>query len=601
MNVWIARSDGIRTRVNMEEAVLLVNLTYLLLIAGVCSITFSKLKMPAIIGYLAAGIILANYWGGASESTEILVSILSDMGLVLLMFFIGLELNLQKLKKSGMFVVMVAVIQLPLMLIAGYTVGILMGWDMVQSVFLGAVISGSSTAVITAVLKEQEYIDKDAAETIILITVMEDIGQVLILTMAAPLLVGDTPAVGSIIGMVVAIVVFIAASIGIGLIFIPKILDWIGKKISSEVLLIVSIGLCFAMALLSTKIGLSMAIGAFIMGVIVSQCKFSHDIMAKTEPMKELFMAIFFISIGLEIVPSELLDNIPLILIIFGVFVIAKILTVLLGYLLGNKTLRISFMSAVSLAAMGEFSFIIAKTALDAGVVGQNFYSAVIGAALVSMVVLPLLSKSSSKIYDKVAAKTPESVHNAVMKMSSARSDAYDRAKSSKRSAMLVRSKLIMVYIDLIVIAVIEIAFYFVSPYIYENLDPMLPGTIHIANSILMVINFLVLLPPIINLVHNLKLIDGVMVEGGNKRRHRTENQDSNMYEKFMKLSSILLILTIDFLVLLIVPNPLVLWEQIAVILICLSVFVALLFRGIPRGKYAAANERISNKFKKKK
>lgn len=162
------------------------------------------------------------------------------------------------------------------------------------------------------------------------------------------------------------------------------------------------------MALLSTKIGLSMAIGAFIMGVIVSQCKFSHDIMAKTEPMKELFMAIFFISIGLEIVPSELLDNIPLILIIFGVFVIAKILTVLLGYLLGNKTLRISFMSAVSLAAMGEFSFIIAKTALDAGVVGQNFYSAVIGAALVSMVVLPLLSKNSSKIYDKVAAKTPE-------------------------------------------------------------------------------------------------------------------------------------------------------------------------------------------------
>lgn len=167
MNVWIARSDGIRTRVNMEEAVLLVNLTYLLLIAGVCSIIFSKLKMPAIIGYLAAGIILANYWGGASESTEILVSILSDMGLVLLMFFIGLELNLQKLKKSGMFVVMVAVIQLPLMLIAGYTVGILMGWDMVQSVFLGAVISGSSTAVITAVLKEQEYMDKDAAETII--------------------------------------------------------------------------------------------------------------------------------------------------------------------------------------------------------------------------------------------------------------------------------------------------------------------------------------------------------------------------------------------------------------------------------------------------
>lgn len=600
MKSWLERIADVRTRVIMEEAVLLVNITYLLLIAGVCSIIFSKLKMPAIIGYLAAGIILANYWNGSSESTEVIVSILADMGLVLLMFFIGLELNLQKLKKSGMFVVMVAVVQLPLMLIAGYLAGIMMGWDMVQSIFLGAVISGSSTAVIAAVLKEQERIDKDTAETIILITVMEDIGQVLILTMAAPLLVGDTPALGSIISMIVAIVVFIAASIGIGLIFIPRILDWIGKKISSEVLLIVAIGLCFAMALLSTKIGLSMAIGAFIMGVIVSQCKFSHDIMAKTEPMKELFMAIFFISIGLEIVPSELLDNIPLILIIFGVFAIAKVSTVLMAYLLGNRGLRISFMSAVSLVAMGEFAFIIAKTALDAGVVGQDFYSAVIGAALVSMVVLPLLSKNSFKIYDKVSAKAPASVHSAIAKMSCARSDAYERAKSSKQSASIVRSKLIMIYIYLIVIAAIEIAFYFISPYIYENLDPLLPGTIHIANSISMIANFLILLPPIINLVHNLKLIDEVMVEGGKKQRHQAGCSDSSIYEKFMKLSSILLILTIDFLVLLIIPNPLLLWEQVAVILICLIVFVALLIRGLPRGKYAAANEKISSKIKKK-
>ena len=584
----------------MEEAVLLVNITYLLLIAGVCSIIFSKLKMPAIIGYLAAGIILANYWDGSSESTEVIVSILSDMGLVLLMFFIGLELNLQKLKKSGMFVVMVAVVQLPLMLIAGYIAGILMGWDMVQSIFLGAVISGSSTSVIAAVLKSQERIDKDTAETIILITVMEDIGQVLILTMAAPLLVGDTPALGSIIGMIAAIVIFIAASIGIGLIFIPRILDWIGKKISSEVLLIVAIGLCFAMALLSTKIGLSMAIGAFIMGVIVSQCKFSHEIMVKTEPMKELFMAVFFISIGLEIVPSDLLDNIPLILIIFGVFALAKVSTVLLAYLLGNRELKISFLSAVSLVAMGEFAFIIAKTALDAGVVGQDFYSAVIGAALVSMIALPILSKNSYKIYDKVSSKTPQPVHNTVAKLSCIRSDAYARAKSSKQSASLVKSKIIMIYIDLIVIAAIEIAFYFISPYIFENVDPLVPGTIHIANSASMIVNFLVLLPPIINLVHNLKLIDEVMLEGGKRLKRQAECADPSVYEKFMKVSSILLILTIDFVVLLIIPNPLLLWEQVAVILICLAVFIALLVKGLPRGKYAAANEKITKKIKKK-
>lgn len=587
----------------MEETVLLVNITALLMIAAICSIIFKKLRMPAIIGYLAAGIILANYWNGTSESTEMIVSILSDMGLVLLMFFIGLELNLEKLKKSGTFVVMVAVIQLPLMLLAGYMAGMVMGWSMVQSIFLGAVISGSSTAVIAAVLKEQEHIDKDTAETIILITVMEDIGQVLILTMAAPLLVGDTPALGSMIGMIGAIILFIGASIGIGLLFIPRLLNWVGTKISSEVLLILAIGLCFAMALLSTKIGLSMAIGAFIMGVIVSQCKFSEEIMAKTEPMKELFMAVFFISIGLEIIPSDLINSIPLIVVIFAVFAIAKISTVLFAYLLGNKSLKISFTSAVSLIAMGEFAFIIAKTALDAGVVDQEFYSAVIGAALVSMVVLPIASKNSNKLYDKVSKTLPESMRTKVNSMSCTRNDVFTRIQSSKQSRKLVRSKLIMIYIDILVIAAIEIAFYFISPYIYEYLDPLVPGTIHIANAISMIINFLILLIPTINLVHNLKLIDEALIEGGKRARRylKDDCEHQNVYEKFMKVSSVLLILVIDFLVILVVPNPLVLWEEIAVILVCLIVFTALILRGLPRGRYAKANERITTKIKRKK
>lgn len=165
----------------MEESVLLVNMTILLLLGGVCSMVFRKLKMPAVIGYLVTGIILANYWSGKSEDTELIVNFLSDLGLIFLMFCIGMELNLKKLRKMGSFAIMVVMIQVPLMLFGGYLLGMLfLGLDSLQAIIFGAIISGSSTAVVTIVLKDQDRLTHAEVETVILITVVEDVAQVII-------------------------------------------------------------------------------------------------------------------------------------------------------------------------------------------------------------------------------------------------------------------------------------------------------------------------------------------------------------------------------------------------------------------------------------
>jgi len=176
----------------MDEVAFLSIMALMLILASIASILFRKLRLPAIIGYLAAGIIITNVWGVPDGISETVIKLLSSIGLVLLMFAIGMELNIKRLKQSGGFTIMVAAIQLPLVVLSGYIAGSLIGLNTVESLFLGAIISGSSTAVCTIVLRANKTISKDTADTIILVTVMDDIGQVIILTLLSPLLVGDT-------------------------------------------------------------------------------------------------------------------------------------------------------------------------------------------------------------------------------------------------------------------------------------------------------------------------------------------------------------------------------------------------------------------------
>lgn len=495
---------------------LLLDLTLMLLIAGACSIIFSRIRLPPIIGYLAAGIIL-----GPTMLTDISVDpatieLLSNMGIVLLMFSIGLNLNLQRLKQLGSYIIILLALEMPFMVVAGYLAGLAMGLDSVASIFLGAVISGTSTAVVVACLQGRKDIDDEVKSTSTTITVMEDLGQVIILSMAAPLLVGDAPALGNIALMVLGIVIFVVFSLLLGSKLIPPILNWIGKRYDPEVLLIVALGLCFLMALTSSLIGLSIAIGAFIMGLIVSQADHSKEITEKVSPMKEVFMAVFFISIGIQVVPTAIIDNLSLVLIIAAVFITAKILGVSFGSYLLRGNPRSGFMIAVSLVAMGEFAFIIAKTALDAGVVDQRFYASVIGAALVTMILLPMLSKASSAMYSGLSRITPHPVREAVSRFERLRVDIGNRATSTPEVRRAIKWELVLVFVDLLTIVLAQTLFY--SIVVPVALAPGPGQDLDWTSSALTIsISMMLMLPAVLNMFQGIKRIASLLASGDAK------------------------------------------------------------------------------------
>ncbi len=555
----------------MEESVLLLNMTLLLLVSAICTVIFKKLKMPTIVGYLAAGIILANYWIGESAETELIVEILADLGLVLLMFCIGMELNLKKIRKTGMFALMVMMIQVPLIMAGGYVLGMFMGWTALQSLVFGAIISGSSTAVVTAVLHDQQVLTKEEADTVILITVIEDVAQVMILSMLSPMLVGSSMSMGSVVMMFVTIIIFMVAVVGLGLLVVPRLLDWIGDKMQSEILLVTALGICFGVALLSVHIGMSMAIGAFLIGVVVSQSKYYKQIEKDITPMKDIFMAMFFISIGLAITPSELVAQAGMILLFYVVYFVLKSTTVFLAYYIGNKPMRHSFISSISLVAMGEFAFIIAKAALDANVISNDFYTAVVGAALVSMITLPIISKYTDNMLEFASKRAPKPLKKLVSNAEKFQHDMYAKMSlSSRTTTSKFKKKLTVTYVEILLTVGLIALVYFGGPFMARMLLSVFPGLGFFAcHMIVLFLAFLALMVPLYHILSNLKFVEKYFLEIERRAEEKgTGSLDSRwarFHKSVLKVNIWIMVFFLDFLILLFMPSPLGLWEHVTV------------------------------------
>ena len=573
----------------MEEGVLLLTLAVFILLAAVCSIVFNRIKLPPLIGYIVAGIIIANVWTVTPESYEV-VEILSDIGLVMLMFCIGLEINLKKIRKQGIFAIKVAVIQLPLMVLGGAMAGTLLGFNMVQCICLGAIISGSSTAVVMAVLKSQNRLDKEHIEMLVLITIMEDIGQVIILSMITPLIAGSTMNINEIIVMFISIFVFMIISLLVGLRLVPRMINWVSDNVSDEILTVFSVGLAFSMALLSIFIGLSMAIGAFLMGMMISASRKSKEINHKIEPMRDLFMAVFFIDIGMKITVGSLVDNIGLILIIYVLFAVLKVSTVFLAYWIGGETGRNGFISATALVAMGEFAFIIAAEAHSYGVADDAFYTSVVGAALVSMVVLPFLTRYAPDMWDKGVMHCPKPIYGACNSLNCARDNIYTRiSATSKRSQKTFMRSMTHSYINLLIIAAIEIVFYLGIEPAVDWLSASFGGDSLMWGMFVLAVNFLILAVPIYHLVNNVKFLDEMIITGARRiaNMEGAGDEPGELYQKFLNINTYLMVIAIDALILIVVPNYMGFWQHMVVFAIAGSLLLLFVYRGMHSKKKA--------------
>ena len=567
----------------MEESILLLNMTMLLLIGWVCSVIFKRLNMPAAIGYIISGIILSNYWGGENADTERIVSFLADLGLVLMMFCIGMELNLKKLGKMGPFAMMVVMIQVPIMLTGGFVGGSMLGLSALQAIIFGAIISGSSTAVVTIVLAEQERISHSDVETLVFITVIEDVAQVLILCAVSPLMSGADMDLMGLIWMLIIVIVFMVTAIVIGLMFVPRLLDYVGEKFSEEILLVVALGLCFGLSYISVYIGMSMAIGAFLMGVIVSQSGNHRKIERDVEPMRDIFMMMFFISIGLLIRPEDIANNIVTIVIIYLIYFVLKGGSVILAYFTGNKPLRLSFYCSISLIAMGEFAFIISKEAYNNGLITADFYASVIGAALMSMITLPLLNTKAEKIADLVEKHAPAPVAAGYMRLANSRNSFYDRLSLATKETMKnFRTRMTSLYFTVVLTVVVQIVFVLATPGLAEFLNEHTPASVslYLTTTLVLLLDFLVLVPIMHQLVKNLNFLLRVFLDSQRKAVAAGTLRPRPRLTRFLRFvmtaNRWIFIVLFDFLVLLLTPNNIDPWAHVLVAIAGVTIIATL-------------------------
>ena len=534
---------------------LLFELAIILVTAGAISVLFSKLRLPVVVGYLAAGMILGpNLFEPSFVNDVDIINALADAGIVLLMFTLGLEFNLKRLRKVGLFAALAGTVEIVLMITLGYGLGTMLGWSPVQSIFLGAVMSISSTAVIIKVLSDADMMKKEFAEAIVGILIIEDIAAVIILTLASPLAAGDGISFGGIILQIAYIAIFMLILLILGLAVVPRLLDRFYPTAAPETLLIVSLGLCFGMAIAAQFFGLSVAIGAFLMGIIISQSRVQERLVERIVPIKEMFMALFFISIGLLIDPWLIMDNLLVALAIAVAFIAGKLFSVSLGTFLSNKDARTSLMAGMGMLAMGEFSFVIAKTAFDLGAVDQLFYSSVIGAALVTMFFLPTSFRRAPRTLERLSGALPSSIRESLRRVDHLRTDmgVWMNAHADRRRE--VQRQIFWIVIDVIIIFLLQVmAVTFYDLVGLFGVDPEGAGAVWYMAAIAAFIGLM--LPALLNILSRVRVVGLMLIRGVMEAGHFERGAEGRLFRVFVNIIVAIIGVVLFFLFIPIAPQ----------------------------------------------
>jgi CPA2 family monovalent cation:H+ antiporter-2 len=393
----------------MELITAIYDFAIVLIFAGIVSILFSKLNQPAIFGYLVAGSLIGPYALKFVRDLEV-VSLFAELSIIFLIFSIGLEFNLAKLRKVGVVALFTGTLEMILIVGIGNAAGRVLGLSSLDSIFLGGILAISSTAIIAKILIDRGEINKEYAQIILGILIVEDVGAVILLTVFGGITMLEGPSFVDVVLLTIfKIVLFFVIALVIGLKFIPEGINRIGARYGHEILLITVLGLCFALAAFSDYLGFSVALGAFIMGAIISESKprYRREIEKGMEPIRILFTTMFFVSIGMLVNLFVIKDILPLIISIALLAILVKFLCCGIGtYLSGYSGLTALYVG-MGLIPRGEFSFIIAKLGIDAGLISPFLYQVIIAVAMITTIVTPPALESAPSVASRLYSAAP--------------------------------------------------------------------------------------------------------------------------------------------------------------------------------------------------
>jgi monovalent cation:H+ antiporter-2, CPA2 family len=377
----------------------ITDLAVILVVAAVVALIFYKLKQPLVVGYLIAGIIIGPYTPPFSLITNIdILNVFAEIGVILLLFTIGFEFPISKLRSMGRVIIGVSAIEIALMLSVSYVIGTyLLHWSFYDTLFLGAALASSSTTIIAKVLGDLGKLKETSSVIMLGILVVEDVVVVILLAMFQNLAVGNAISVTSASILILKLVAFIGGTLTVGFLVLPRIIDRIAKVESHELLYILMLGLCFGFAILANQIGFSVAIGAFLIGVVAARARSREEINREIIPLQLVFGAIFFVSIG------ALMDLTKIAIYWFPAIIVtlAVLATKLVSCGFGTRVFgydrKTALRVGLGMAQIGEFAFIVVKVGQDLGVL-SDFLLPIIGvAAIVTSFITPYLIKFSFK------------------------------------------------------------------------------------------------------------------------------------------------------------------------------------------------------------
>ena len=407
---------------------LIKDLALILISAGFVTILFKWLKQPVELGYIVAGFLagphfetfLENLLGIHSGNvvyylkqlpyvTDMAnITIWAEIGVIFLLFALGLEFSFKKLIQVGGTASIATLINMGSMIIIGYIIGIFLGWSKMDSIFLGGMLSMSSTTIIIKAFSDMNLQKKKFANIVFGMLIVEDVAAIIMMVMLSTAAVSKHVEEMELLNSMLRLMFFMLIWFVVGIYIIPTIFKKLKKYLNDETLLILSVGLCLGMVLFATAVGFSAALGAFVLGSILSETIESKHIEHLVEPLKNFFGAIFFVSVGMMIDPVTIWDNMGIILLFTVVVLVGRIIFATLGVIASGQGLKVALQSGFSLAQIGEFSFIIATLGMSLGVISEILYPIIVAVSVITTFTTPYCIEVSPVVSNYIEKRMPE-------------------------------------------------------------------------------------------------------------------------------------------------------------------------------------------------
>lgn len=391
-----------------ELPALVKDLALILIVASTVTLIFKRLKQPLVLGYIVAGFLVSPkmpYTMSVVDNVD--VDTWANIGVIFLLFALGLDFSFKKILKMGAAPVIAACTIIFCMMMSGIVVGKLFAWSRMDCIFLGGMLAMSSTTIIYKAFDDMGLRQQRFAGMVMSVLILEDILAIVMMVMLSAIASGNSPDGGQMIGSVLRIGFFLVLWFVIGIFLIPWFLRSSRKLMNEETLLMVALGLCFLMAVVSTKVGFSSAFGAFVMGSILAETVEADKIIHLVEPVKNLFGAIFFVSVGMLVDPQILVEYAWPIIALVLTILIGQALFGSMGYLLSGQTLKTAMRCGFSMAQIGEFAFIIASLGLSLGVISNFLYPVVVAVSVITTFLTPYMIRFATPCYNIMERHLP--------------------------------------------------------------------------------------------------------------------------------------------------------------------------------------------------